>query len=156
MADDPKPVAAELVPLVPAEVSQRRQADKNLDVIRRQDEKLRRRVSSMMVDYLGAADLNDDGTPVDPEAETETDGRPKGWSHRRYRIAKDGRKGTRDAPGYLRDAVRVHDSYQRRDTAPKAPQLNVDVQVAIVSPAGQAVVRAGYRVIDVDDGGETK
>jgi hypothetical protein len=134
------------------------QAERNLEVVARQDARLHRRVSTTMEHMLAAADLNDDGTPVDPDMGTEVDGRPKGWSHRKWRVARDGRISSREQPGYLATATRMHASYASKDSGKPPPvALNVDVQVAIVSPAAQAVVGARYRVIDVtDDGADRK
>lgn len=135
-----------------AVVARRRpQAERNLEVVAKQDARLHRKVANTMEAYMGAADLNDDGTTVDPQAELEPDGRPKGWSHRKYRVARDGRIPVREQPGYLTAAQRMFDSYARKETGAKAPELNVDVTVAIVSPAAQAVVGARYRVIDVEE-----
>lgn len=130
-------------------------AKKALEVVKRADDRLRRR-NAMIMDYQSAAmDLNDDGTHV--ESSTPTDpatGAPKGWSARKYRVARDSRLPEREQPGYLARATRVYESYQRQKQAENAPApLNVtSVTVFVGSPEAQARVaqEPRYRVIDVD------
>lgn len=128
------------------------QADRDLAVVKRADDRLKRKTAEIMSYQADAADLDDNGMPVDPEA-VLVDGRPKGWSPRRYNVARDSRKPEREQPGYLARATRVFESYRRGVEVEKpAPKLLVAVQVN-VSPVAKAKL-ASYRVIDVDADGE--
>jgi len=129
-------------------------AERNLAVVQRADERLKRKTAEIMSYQADAADLTDAGTPVDPNTATELDGRPIGWSPRRYNVARDSRKPEREQPGYLARATRVFESYRRGiETEKPAPVLNVAVQVNVTNVAGQeAIGRAKkYAIIDVDD-----
>jgi len=122
-------------------------------VVARQDARLHKRVASVMEAYMGAADLEDNGAPVDPDMKVEKDGRPVGWSHRKYRVARDGRIPVREQPGYLAAAQRMLESYARKDAhAVHAPTLAVAVTVHVGSQAAkEQVTDAQYRVIDATD-----
>ncbi len=127
-------------------------AERNLAVVQRADERLKLKTAEVMSYQADAADLDDNGVPVDPElARSMVDGRPKGWSPRRYNVARDSRKPEREQPGYLARATRVFESYRRGVEAEKpAPVLNVAVQVNVTNAAAVAKVQK-YAIIDVED-----
>lgn len=125
--------------------------ERNLAVVQRADERLKRKTAEIMSFQADAADLTDAGLYIDPRVDLENDGRPKGWSPRRWNVARDSRKPEREQPGYLARATRVFESYRRGvETEKPAPILNVAVQVNVTNEAGRAKV-AKYAVIDVDD-----
>ncbi len=127
-------------------------AERNLAVVQRADERLKRKTAEMMSYQADAADLDDSGMPVDPGVEL-VDGRPKGWSPRRYNVAKDSRRPEREQPGYLARATRVFESY-RRGAEPERhdPKLNVvAVTVNITNATAREKVAAKYEVIDVEE-----
>jgi hypothetical protein len=143
------------------------QADRHLEVVKRADERLRRKTMSIMDHQAAAAELDDDGMPVDPRVKL-VDGRPAGWSPRKYNIAKDSRRPEREQPGYLARATRVFESYRRGAGEDKpAPIMIAQVtvyaagaaqeQLARLAGVGQAPAQVpSYRVIDVDESGEQK
>jgi len=125
-------------------------AERNLAVVQRADERLKRKTAEIMSFQADAADIDDNGLPVDPKAELE-DGRPKGWSPRRYNVARDSRKPEREQPGYLARATRVFESYRRGiEPEAKAPVLNVAVQVNVTNETARTKVQK-YAVIDIED-----
>ncbi len=132
-------------------------AERSLAVVQRADEHLRRKTAETMSYQADAADLDDNGAPVDPKV-VMVEGRPAGWSPRRYNVAKDSRRPEREQPGYLARATRVFESYKRKEEVSNAPPLmNVAVQINITSPAAKEAlerVKAKYEIIDVDETGE--
>lgn len=145
MADDkPAPLAAELVPArrPPSDLEAQRTA-----IIRRVDERLRRKSTRIMEAVADGANIDDEGKPVDPATVVDpVTGKPLGWSHARYRIARDARKPLKYQPGYLPLMARVHESYRKaeRDVDP-APALGPAVNVFVNS------LTYNYPVRDVSD-----
>lgn len=118
--------------------------DPKTALIRRVDERLRRQAARVMEAAGDACRLNDDGTPV--EGKTEPDGRPKGWSARRYRVAQDARKPLKQAPAYLGIMAKVHDSYRKAEAErTEAPPL----AAAVVYLQQNTVIN--YPVVDVTE-----
>lgn len=137
----PEPVAALVVPVAsPAPVAVPTKADRHGSLIRRQDDRIRAKATGIASAALLAADLNDDGSPVDPGTKTDARGKPEGWTHRQYRVARDARQPMKVAPGYLGMAQRILESYQRaeKDRAP-SPTLNGDIQVSVRQEFAQYV-----------------
>lgn len=107
-------------------------AQRRLEVVRRADERIRRKASRIVDAVADAARLDDSGLPVDGTRIDQHTKRPEGWSGVRYRVALDSRLPERMAPGYLKHILRVHESYQRVEAAkPAAPELGAGVQVFV-------------------------
>jgi len=147
MSDDPKPHPDGT--LVPSPTSA---AARHQSLIVRVDSRLERRSRQIMEHAMAAMDLDDEGKPVDPALKLDAQGKPEGWSWRKYQVARDSRRPMKTEPGYLARAGRVFDAFQRaKASQPPAPQLNVAaIHVHITNPAAQAVVPR-YRVIDAID-----
>jgi len=125
----------------------------DLAVVKRADDRLRRKNAAIM-DYQSAAcDLNDDGSHVE-KAHDPVTGRPPGWSPRKYRVARDSRLPEREQPGYLARATRVYESYQRekkeKDAPPPLNVTSVTIYVGSAEARARVEQEPRYRVIDVE------
>jgi len=104
-------------------------------LVRKVDERVKRKATRIVEAALAGAELNDDGTPVEPHRHMGEHGRPlddrgKEWSGVRYRVAMDARKPLKQQPGYLAMAQRVLESYKRAEAAKEpAPELGADIRV---------------------------
>lgn len=120
------PAPAELVParkLSPL-------ANARMDLIKRVDERLRKKTARLVEHIVEAARIDDDGVPVDGTPVDPATGRPEGWTGVKYQVAKDARRPLKLQPGYLPFAVRIHETYTKADAAqPIAPELGADVKI---------------------------
>lgn len=96
-----------------------------MELLQRLDTEIRLEATSIVADYLKAAELNDDGTHVS--------GSEPDWTPRRRRVAMDGRAPIKQQPGYLAAAVRTLESYHRSEAHKQAaaPVLNADIQILV-------------------------
>ena len=145
MSDDPKAIAPS-----PPRILTR--AEKRLAVIQRADERIRRTAQQIAEYDLAAAQIDDHGPPGENGVPTDPK-RPEGWSDMKFRVARDARQPVRSRPGYVADAIRILESYQKTERdRPPAPQLNVNVANVTIhnhaapSPGGEG---SKYPVIDV-------
>jgi hypothetical protein len=137
------PPAILLTPNPPTQLSKRE--EKGLARLRRIDDQIRERATRILRHALRAAELNDDGTPVEGGVDPGT-GRPRGWGATAYRVAMDARKPLKTAPGYLAMSARVVESYKRAEAAQRPePQLGASIQVFVKQDIHQ------YEVRDVTD-----
>lgn len=112
---------------------------RDLEVLKRADQRNRRKWQRVLGSMARASELNDDGSTV---AALEV---PPGWTPQEYRIALDARRNGREAPKYLDAAIKVATEAQRLDSlGPQVPELAVDVKIYV----RQDVVN--YPVVDLD------
>lgn len=121
-----------------------------MEVLRRADQRNRRKWQRILGAMALAPDLDDENMPhgdvtLDPR------GIPVGWRPREYQIAKDAKKSPKVAPMYLQVAARVASEGQRSDQNNLAPpNLNVDVQVFVRSDVTE------YQIVELDPVGRRK
>ncbi len=90
------------------------QRQRDLALVKRVDDKLKRKVTRIIDHALSGADI-DDGVTAPPE----------GWSKTKFRVAQDARRPLRDRPYYLDLARSVKESYAKADSnAPTSPSIN--------------------------------
>lgn len=135
MADeDAKPPAAALAALVPEVLPLERPtgiAAQRMALIKRVDDRLRRKATNIVAAIPDAARLDDGGTPIDGTPVDDA-GRPKGWTGVRHQVAKDARRPLKTRPGYLSDMVRVYESFAKQDALRQVPgELGADIKVYV-------------------------
>lgn len=80
------------------------------------EERIKRKSYNVVHDAMCAADIDDDSP------------KPEGWSDRRYRVAKDARKGAKERPYYLEMATKIREGFARLDAMRAEPgDLNANV-----------------------------
>jgi hypothetical protein len=80
------------------------------------EERIKRKAQTIVHDAMCAADIDDKGA------------KPEGWSDRRYRVAKDARKGAKERPYYLEMATKIREGFARLDAMRAEPMdLNANV-----------------------------
>jgi hypothetical protein len=80
------------------------------------EERIKRKSQTIVHDAMCAADIDDEGA------------KPEGWSDRRYRVAKDARKGAKERPYYLEMATKIREGFARLDAMRAEPMdLNANV-----------------------------
>lgn len=149
MADDEAPPPP--APVIRGDLVPRREmslTERKMDVIRRADERVRRKATRIVEGALAGADIDD--YVVGPDGKPQPYPRPEGWSAKKFRLAQDGRRDEKHTPTYLKMATRVLESYQRRDAAsPAPPALGADIKVYV---KGDATFNFVYPVVDVTEG----
>jgi len=109
-----------------------------IDVVKRADEKVKRRAERVINAAFKASQIDDDGMLVREDDPLK----PKGWTATEWNIAKDARKPDKQRPGYLGMYQRVWESYRRADAENKpAPVLNADIKFYVHNEVRQYVVR---------------
>lgn len=137
LAEVPTPGPSALVAGPPVHLNAKK--NRHEEMISRVDSRIETRATSILNNYLAAADLDD------PSEERPFVPKPEGWSERKFRIAKDGRKPLKQQPGYLAAAQRVKEAFTRaRGERVEAPRLNIEVQVSVRQ-------EFSYPVIDVTE-----
>lgn len=80
------------------------------------EERIKKRAYNIVNDAMCAADIDDDSN------------KPDSWSDRRYRVAKDARKGAKERPYYLEMASKIREGFARLDALRAEPaDLNANV-----------------------------
>ena len=102
----------------------------HLELVRKVDESIRLKASRTLNHALDASRVL---RPDEDETEIGS-ARPEGWTKQHFRIALDARLPDKDAPAYLRAALRITESFTRsealQDRKP-SPTLNCDIKIVM-------------------------